>query len=107
MALYNPDFPTGTEIGLNDKHKFAWLACPQCGKERWVRWNKKRREEQFYPICIFCRGHNLNYKGGRLRFNGYIRVLLRVGDFFYPMTDYKGYVFEHRLVMAEHLGRCL
>lgn len=39
--------------------------------------------------------------------NGYIEVLLPQADFFYSMTYNKGYVLEHRLVMAKSLGRCL
>lgn len=37
----------------------------------------------------------------------YIETLLTPGDFFYPMARSDGYVLEHRLVMARHLGRCL
>lgn len=32
---------------------------------------------------------------------------LEQSDFFYPMVNACGYVREHRLVMAQHLGRCL
>ena len=34
-------------------------------------------------------------------------VLLEKDDFFYPMVDGKGYVREHRLVVAKALGRNL
>jgi len=48
------------------------------------------------------------WKGGRvLRANGYYFIKVHPNDFFYPMTTSQGYVFEHRLVMAKSLGRCL
>lgn len=53
-----------------------------------------------------------NYDGEGKPGNRYIRITLYEEDFFYSMgKDYKGQqsrrVFEHRLVMAKHLGRCL
>jgi len=48
------------------------------------------------------------WKGGRLQHkSGYIKIWLSPENLFYSMTDCKGYLFEHRLVMAQHLNRCL
>jgi hypothetical protein len=38
--------------------------------------------------------------------DGYIRVKLDPSSPFYSMAS-AGWIFEHRLVMAQHLGRCL
>lgn len=53
----------------------------------------------------YCKGElNINWKGGkRKRKGGYISVLKPD----HPYCDYYGYVYEHRLVMEEHLGRYL
>lgn len=39
--------------------------------------------------------------------HGYINILISPNDLFYPMADWRGYVYEHRLIMAKSLGRCL
>lgn len=39
--------------------------------------------------------------------NGYVEVWLESSSPFFPMAAKDGYVYEHRLVMAQHLGRCL
>ena len=48
--------------------------------------------------------HNVNWKGGRtVASNGYLLVK-RPG---HPMADCRGYVYEHRLVASEMVGRPL
>ncbi len=72
--------------------------CRQC----WVKGQKGKKH-------LANRGENNGrWKGGRnSNSGGYIAIRLYPGDFFYSMTHQPGYVMEHRLVMAKHLGRCL
>ena len=50
----------------------------------------------------------MNWKGGILKdYHGYTVVWLDKDNFFHPMTNNRNYVYEHRLEMAKHLGRCL
>jgi len=105
----------GNEIGKRTKDWFVWSACPDCGKQRWVR-RSKAMLDNFTNLCQRCNGkrpkpmpkgeNHWKWKGGRKIELGYIRVLLPSDDFFFPMT-HNGYVAEHRLVMARHLNRCL
>lgn len=95
------------------RNPFVWAACLDCGKERWVRVKQNK------PIslrCVRCADKaipshgpaNPHWKGGRCKAaDGYISVWLQPDDFFYPMARADSYVFEHRLVMAKKLGRCL
>ena len=118
------------ELGqLKNRHKkcggtFIWHACVDCGKERWVT---TRKHLPTHPRCCSCanrlklstpeqrakiglahRGPKSNlWKGGRSYCRGYIRIKVWPEDFFYPMATKRGYIFEHRLVMAKHLGRNL
>lgn len=118
----------GTSIGYKYHNKHIWHACVDCGEERWVI---LRHGKPAFERCLKCsnRGeHNPQYgkrgllssrygkrgelcpawKGGRKRtLKGYILIKLYPEDFFYPMANHKGYVLEHRLVMAKKLGRCL
>lgn len=51
--------------------------------------------------------YNYMWKGGRKMQLGYVVVYVPEGDFFRPMAGRSGYIREHRLVMAKHLGRNL
>lgn len=102
----------GYEIGYpNNRNKFLYTVCVDCGKKRWAVLCQGR------PVSIRCHkcGNKLNrginshrWKGGKqIDKKGYIRVRIYPEDFFYPMANKDGYVRQNRLVMAKHLGRCL
>ena len=90
--------------------KYIWSACMDCGIQRWVQlYRGKPRNLR----CKICNGkqrgkHHTNWKGGEVKLpDGYIKVWVSPDDFFYPMADKRGYVLQHRLIMATHLGRNL
>ena len=83
------------------------VICPYCGQKRWSRYtfktDKPRNEN-----CVSC-AHTIHrgWSGRQRQKNGYILIRVYPEDFFFPMTKHDGYVYEHRLVMAKHLGRNL
>ena len=96
--------------------KRVWAACIDCGKQRWVRLNVSKGIPRNLrcPSCASrLKPHpwgdkSCRWNGGKITDSkGYVMVKLQTDDFFYPMAESNGYVFEHRLVMAKHLGRCL
>ncbi len=123
------EIKTARELGRSstylNTYKYIWHACVDCGKKNWVVFVGGKPK---YDRCSSCahkgkypteatrlklsqatRGKNhYNWHGGRNKTNfGYIVVKLPPDDFFYSMADTHGYVREHRLVMAKHLGRNL
>ena len=56
-------------------------------------------DEQIKFVCPEC-GVHTNTKGYRM-------IRIYPDNFFYSMASKDGYIMEHRLVMAKHLGRCL
>ena len=95
------------DIGRKENARYIWTACPRCHKERWVLiYNLKY--SKYNGLCINCWIHRNRLNGSWIRrSHGCIKLKLQPDDFFYPMADKEGYVLEHRLVMAKHLGRCL
>ena len=99
--------------------------CAECGKERWVllfQWNQGKCR-----ICHHCyvMNHSLiaqqgvhfqikgkdnpHWTGGkRTTKDGYVMVFIESNSPFISMRPQRDpYVLEHRLVMAQKLGRCL
>lgn len=113
------EFINGTQLGLKSHNKYTRSACIDCGKIRWVSLPEIKRGKR--PYCLSCglkhrflntpthKGKdNPKWKGGRSKqSDGYMRIWVAQDDFFRSMADKKGYAFEHRLVMARHLNRCL
>ena len=91
---------------------FIWWQCPKCKKEYWKsKYDLKKSTTG--GLCIHCVSNHIegiptnSWKGGIHRTRGYILLRIYPSDPFYFMADGNGYVPEHRLVMAKHLGRCL
>jgi len=117
------DIRSGPQLGYSGSgRKFIWLPCRLCDKPRWVQLNKNG--EPLFWRCQNCaskapevrakqhlshlRECSTWWKGGIIHtLDGYTHIYLSIGDPFYPMAHRRGYVAEHRLVMAKHLGRCL
>jgi len=105
--------------GLRSRNKSIWLACPDCGKERWVGYQKYQPSSSRCRVCQNkgrigeLREKNALWKGGRYeREDGYIRLRIYPDNFFYSMSnpvkgENCGTILEHRLVVAKALGRCL
>ena len=93
----------GEYIGKYISSHFRWDACPICGNTRWV-------ETRASGKCKRCGIIGVRTKNRRTQIidtNGYTKIALSPDDPYYCMADRHGYVREHRLVMARHLGRPL
>ena len=107
-----------SELGYKGYGKYIWTACVDCGKEHWVKYVKGEARSSFCRSCGTRNSFNNSWKGRgkrhsswkggrRVNEDGYVLIWLQPDDFFYAMTNKGGYIMEHRLVMAKHLGRCL
>ena len=110
------DTMKGVDIGKNHRQKYVWVECPICHNRRWRTQSEMRKHKSptsHLNLCHHCsvsqRGkQSSGWKGGRTTDGGgYIYIWVFPYDFFYPMAKKAGYVAEHRLVMAKHLGRNL
>lgn len=93
---------------------FVKVLCGKCTNTRWVSVHNirdcKRRVSKFNGFCKECARNATWLERGRerpktrkLTSHGYIKIYCPEN----PMADKRGEVYEHRLVMAEKLGRPL
>lgn len=109
------------EIGkLPVNSKYIWHACEFCGKKRWVHILRGQPHRKRCKGCankgrIVTKTTKLK-QSRSLRRNpdtkfkdksGYVWVHCYRDSEYYPMSNIRNLVLEHRLVMAKHLGRCL
>ncbi len=95
----------GKEFGFSGGRWYEWVFCA-CGREHWAQ-NVKGEVLNTRSRCCRKGIYGSNWKGGRVKIRGYIAILVSPDDFFASMRYNEGYILEHRLVMAKHLGRCL
>jgi DNA-directed RNA polymerase subunit RPC12/RpoP len=103
------------DLRRNKRRTEIWHLCPDCKNGRWVpREAIKRGRRIRCNSCAHKLGNQLRgpesptWQGGRWKnHQGYIYVKLQPDNPCYSMATSNGYVLEHRLVMAEHLGRPL
>jgi hypothetical protein len=120
----------GWEIGHTPSYyashkRYICCKCPDCGKKRWLVLRPSTASG--VSRCQVCCGKQVGegtnlwhgfgseapqWRGGRQKArNGYVLIWVSADDPFFPMavrlTAKSGYIREHRLVMAKHLGRFL
>jgi len=122
-GVYMPklgDIARAKDVGLgNGSHKVVWAACVDCGKERWVLLRNGEPQSKRCHPCGARKGGSVksahyrgeqhwHWGGGRhVTKKGYVSVTLAPDSPYAAMRDSDGQVYEHRLVMAQALGRCL
>ena len=87
--------------------RHLWISCEICGKNRHVL---AKNGKPLNKRCRSCSHLGLRYNTygeGLTYLNGYIMRKIYIDDFFSSMGGRSGYVPEHRLIMAQHLDRCL
>ena len=93
--------------------------CVDCGKIRKVYISKGKPTRDRCQHCANVlngkktpskfkgKENHPRWKNGITTHDGYVAVTIDKSDTYYPMVDRSGYVKRSRLVMAQHLGRCL
>ena len=104
----------GRDLGRADGTQlYVWHACETCGKARWIQCKNGLPNSRNCPAC-HCRkltrhgAAHPSWKGGiHKSAYGYLKVKLSPGDEFFSMASKARWVPQHRLVMAQHIGRPL
>lgn len=67
----------------------------------------KRHGDPTRPLVERVGPNAPNWQGGRVLVHGYVRIYVDPSDPYIEMASDKGYVYEHRIVLARALGRPL
>lgn len=110
------DTARSCDIGYPSRAIRIWVACPECGLQRW---QEKRFRDNLCPRCGIPKGgqvrkghSNGRWTGGKRHAEGYVFVTVDRSHPFFLMARKASHrnvyqVAEHRLIMAQHLGRPL
>ncbi len=102
---------------------YITVICPQCNEERKIKLKCHKQKIGLCGSCATKKSHknnprigraenHYNWKGGiNINQQGYIIEYVKKDSKWFSMAvnNHKagGYILQHRLVMAKHLGRCL
>ena len=98
----------GHEIEKNPPFmRFIWAACTKCNTPRWVPYVKCKDAPKSL-VCMVCgHGKPRGFGKGHYDKDGYVFKSLPWEHPYIATANKRGWIYEHRLVMAQHLGRDL
>ena len=92
------------------------ITCPKCKKTRWVLQSNIIKATNFTSLCQSCNGRsgseNGMWKGGIIEANAkkknyYLLQHVDKDSLFRCMADSRGYILQHRYIIAKKLKRPL
>jgi len=106
------------------RNRWIFTGCQECGKTRWILlWHYNKGLMKYCQLCSLkymnfnsnsthWGASNNHWKGGRkISKDGYVSILIRSDSIYFPMVTnnrgHSGYILEHRMLMAQKLGRLL
>lgn len=101
------DIVKGIEIGIKTTNKHIWAECVSCHKKRWIRLENGKQRSLRCKSCATKGERNPCFGNGRIIHGGYIYIWVNDKSLYASMRNKDNYIYEHRLVMAQHLSRCL
>jgi len=106
------DLTTSKSINRSGRSRRVWEACPSCGTERWIKLNTSG------VLCKSCALRQHSFGESNRRWNPTRKTVTKSGIRVYIGPDHPYFcmahrcaagfaILEHRLIMAEILGRPL